>query len=226
VNGKSQLYCHKLLFFNRIPIIDIQNNKDLLDIYTETTCIYDITSLKIKDEKLLDIIEMLYLGCFINNRFTDDYLSIIDIFKKLGFQRMVRYLSSYLYATLNTSRSLDSVADHKDKPILHNENLIFSYINEENRNNEIVLRRVFINTLPFRSKTLFLMLHQDYENTLCIIPSDILRFIMQYTLCDQILSSEFHDITTLINLLYFSDFLCYDSLINVKYNINKFKYRR
>lgn len=229
-NNNSFFYSHKILFFQRIPCEDIAKSRHLLDVYSKNKELLDLTNLKISDEIVLNLLEILYLGNFLNHKSSKDFHKIYTIFEALNLNLLKVRILKYLKFKLDNmppcvpnSEILKMINTNTFLIINDGSSVLIGDRSEQSikqKSNDI--SKSAEKWLAYRSKILHRMISEmkrdNYSANIKIenIERPILYHIGNYILNDQ-LPFLFNDLTILVDLLYFSDYLCFDSLFSVSF---------
>lgn len=230
---ENWIFCHSQLFFQNIPCEDIAKSKILLKIYNKTEKVLDLSHLKTTYRNIQDLLEFLYLGIFLNHHFFSDYHEIYKISEALNLNiyknKIVSYIKSQAQNIPPLLSNYDIVDILKNKPsLVYNDGIPVSTNSKKEKSDKIqITNRSVRNLVPFRCKVLSLMLNDNCKGKqtknvkLFNIPTDIISHIYHYIMTDQ-LPMLYKDLSLYLDLLFFADYLCFDSLFNVKYFLSNF----
>lgn len=232
-NKEGDFYCHSQLFFHRIPCEDIAKSNMLLNIHNKSQNVLDLSYLNIRSSTILNFLEMLYLGNFINHHQSSDFYDLLKIFEIFNLKRLRNSIINHLkQQLLNAPSSLPNsevinILKNKTFLVLNDNRPVFG-ANKSNKNPS--LQKNTMNYLKlcmsFRCNSLSIMLsesqgYRHHKNPKVLnLPSSTLFHIYTFIACDQ-LPLLYNDLSVYVDLLFFADYLCFNSLFAVIYHLNQ-----
>jgi N-acetylneuraminic acid mutarotase len=223
INAKNKYYAHSTLFFSRISCIDIAKNPDIANIKNKKAMVLDLTQYNTEDRIILNLLELLYVGRFSNAKYEYEIYELWELLLKL---RLTNTKDKVLqFALYNYPKELKADSNDMAKFKASNEILL-----NPKRGNVILRLNTFLdiegfysgynkgvieNMMMFRNRPLYF--HRNYiEELLAFIPRDTLDNIIRFVMNNEIKDFSIAEICKAIDLLFFADYFCFYSLVEVK----------
>jgi hypothetical protein len=221
VNGKKVFYAHSVLLFSRISCIDIPRNTDISDLKNKKTSILDLSSYRLDDRVILNLLELLYLGKFTSIKYENELYEIYTLLANMHLSNTrdkIKQFALYNYPKQYPTDSTD-MRKFQTNNILLNPKLGHTILR---LNHTLDVAGFYYkynhyhieDMLMYRNKPLFL--HRNYiEELLTFIPQSALDAILYYTMNNELKNITAEDLVTVVELLFFADYFCFYSLIQV-----------
>jgi N-acetylneuraminic acid mutarotase len=221
INGKRTYYAHLTLFFSRISCIDIPKNKDICDLRNKKITSIDLTSYGIGNHVVMNLLELLYTGKFTGVKFEFELFEIYTLLTNMHLSNTrdkVKQFALYNYPKQYPTDSTDMKKFQTNDVLLNpkqgdvilrlNQTLDIAAFYYKYNHYHI------IDMMMFRNKPLYL--HREYiDDLLSFVPKTVLDAIIFYTINNDLKGITSNDIITAIELLFFADYFCFYSLIQV-----------
>jgi hypothetical protein len=226
INDERIFYCHTRLFFTRISCTDLSKSPDLSCIFTETRTILDFSKYHINNETILALIELLYLGYFESYITYNTLYELIKLTMKLHLRdikvqimNFVKY-SFFFNTPISYEVSLIELEKFKNNKKLINCSNQFFILRLEN-NKDIYINNLLKNRFNFYNEKSLVKYHssvfanysENIRDLQDITSKRVFDETLLYTINRENLISV--DKSILIEMLFFADYLCYESLQNV-----------
>jgi hypothetical protein len=228
-------YCHRPLFFKRIPIEDITQSNIILEIFNgkkeKENGVLNLTCLEDQNDNNLNLnlkivslfLEFIYSGRFPHYISIEEFKGIYYICKFLRLRKLIeKYLFNFLKNNLNDFFAEKKYSIHNFVWLNFTEaEKIMNFLNSDflfyQFPNEIILPNNgnSIDITPFLSFQLYMFSFDINNNdTLNTIPKNIFKNLKDFIDNDYLPEIENSDITELLDLLFYSDFLSINFLFS------------
>jgi hypothetical protein len=224
-NVSSIFNCHKHLFFRRIKQEEIVNSSFLRNAFSLAKCNMPIDTsdynLYFPDITFFHLLEILYVGYLSKYLIMADFKNLFLLCNKIGLYSISRKIINLLYIDKNKKLYFQNMNNYCSNSyiafdILYGGNCEMKDLVYHNIN--AVQFPVIINTfnlISFKSSTLKFIFDFIFNSSQIGIPEGIVKIIIDYIQYDRLPIVREDNFIIFFELLFYSDFLCLESLFNV-----------